>query len=556
MEDLRTAETGNQSDEWGRHRETSCNIYMRTRTSIVFLLHIMCWLFVLPIIAFCEDETVVFTATPEQVNAGFAVSIDGMPGFIQHKGKVSPGDVLELEVGGTARSAKVGIVKAARESEETIVIPVLIEDKSLARGVTLRLITPEGNEAKVKIPPKRVFLSIPFSIPITGSIHPDFGGSKRHLMIQVVPKITKKAQVDIDNSSTEGLVADIKYEGLAYLKFKDILNRTNRRDLDGTFFFGRQEDFKWSLIVENLFEKFDKRTVGVTKNQRLSGDVKSKWRLDHINDLHSSRFGFNLVHDDNRFYANVGNIDRIVKGTTHVELGFGAQESRFITRYEGIEVVNPSGHSGFAMKVDRFGYQYRLEGGNERTYYKGRFGNLKVQDFNDEGEIDDYFNTDFLLVTQLGKNRKGWSGSKYIFSGEANIQVIGRGSNSWMEGGVDLNLGIGRDYLIFLRYNNDFMDITGEPTDPLWESFFVSFMRTRNYFDPKDPLARFDLDSIFIDLDYSREGDGAVYGRSVKIGLSKFMRIWKYDFPIELYIETVKSRVFRPGFGISIRRYL
>lgn len=530
---------------------------MRRKTAITLFLQAVFWLMLFPCAAPSEERRPGIEATAAQLAAGVAVIVDGAPGFVKYTGPAGPGDVLELDVAGMAGQVAVRVAPPEKKPEETIVVPVLIEDKTLAKGVNMNLATPRGDSAVVRIPPKRVFLSIPFSIPVTGDVHPDFAQSDRKLMIQVVPKITKKAQVDMENTATEGLVADIKYEGLAYLKFKDILNRTNRRDLDGTFFFGREVDYRWSLIIENMFEKFDDSTVGVMKNQRLSGDVQSQWRLDNINDLHSARFGLNMVHDDGeKFYAKAGNIDRVVKGVSHVELGYGPPENRFLTRFEGIEAVNPSGRSAFALKADRFGYQYRIEGGNDRTYYKGRFGNLKVQDFNDEGEIDDYFNTDFLFVTQLGRNNSGWTGSKLNFSGEVDFRIFSRGSNSWVEGGLDLNLGIGRNYLVLTRYNSDFMPITGKPTEPLWENIFVSFVRLRNYFDPEDPLAKFDLDSIFIDLDYSREGQGAAFDRRIRFGFSRFMRVWKYDLPVEIFIETVKPNVFRPGIALSIRRYL
>lgn len=522
----------------------------RRRILYVFLLS----LFAAP--AFAQDEPTVVFATPEQIRAGFAVEVEGVPGFVRMENDAAPGQSFDISLPGIENPLRVAVVSPADGREQTIVLPIQIEDKSLARGVTIKLITPEGRAVDLKIPPKRVFLSIPFNIPVTEEVHPDFGRSNRHLIIQIVPRITKKAQVDVDNSATEGLVVDVKYEGIAYLKLKDTLNRTNRRDMDGTFFFGRNKDYRWHLITENLFEKFDERNVAVMKNQRLGGELTSQWRLDRLNNLNRTRFGANFVYNEDKTMVLFGNIDRQVQDRIHSEIGYGSDRLRFLARFEGLEVVNPSTRSPFALRVDRCGYQVQISGGDDRTYYYARVGNLKVQDYNDEGEIDDYFNLQAVVSRRLGEQMRGWRPRRWTVSGEASAIVWARGSNSWVEGDLTVDVGYKQDYLTYFRYNNDYFTITGRPGQPLWESFFISFMRNRNYFNRSDRLARWGLESIHVDFDYSREGQGESYERKIRFGVSKYITVRRYDFPLEFYFETVRSHVFRPGLTISIRRYL
>lgn len=507
----------------------------------------------------CFGGPVVLAASGSDLRGGIAVSIDGMPAFVRYEGDMKPGDSFSLRPAGANQDISVAVLPEKEERESVVILPILIEDKSLAKGVTLELITPAGNHATINIPPKRVFLSIPFTIPVTGATHEDFDRDPRHLILQIVPKITKKAQVNIDNTATDGLVADLRYEGIAYMKFKDVLNRTNRRDMDGTFFIGKEKEYQWALLTENLFEKFDDRTIGVMKNHKMSDTVSTQWRLDNIHDAHSSRFGLNTIYKNGKTYVKLGNIDRVVKGKIHNELGYGTDRFNLVTRFEGMEIVNPSTRSAVAMKVDRFGYQFRFAGGNERNYYEGRAGNLKVQDFNDEGEVDDYFNFDIKLTTRIGgmqKSRRGWTASKFTYSGEVATNLWGRGSASWMEGSMDMNVGYREEYLAFIRYNNDFARITGKVNSPLWESLFVSFMRNRNYFNPNDPLRKYGLDSIFMDFEYSREMKTHPYARKIRFGVARFTRIWKYDLPIEVFIERGQETKFRPGISLSIRRYL
>jgi len=508
--------------------------------------------------AACEDA-VLLTASADALREGIAVSLDGSPAFVRAPETMAlvPGMTVELEANGLKkRRVSVTVLEPTARRDQVVTLPVQIEDKSLARGVKLHLITPDGDSTTYDIPPKRVFLSIPFTLPITGDVHSSFAESNRHLIIQVVPRITKKAKVDIDNTATDGLVADIRYEGIAYLKFKDLLNRTNRRDMDGTFFFGRERADRWEIITENLFEKFDDRTVGVMKNEKLGGSLSSQWRLDNLHDFHETSFGLNMIHYEDKVYAKLGNIDRIVKQKVHTELGYGDDNLMALTRFEGIELKNPGGASPIRLKLDRFGYQFRFSGGEGDLYYRGLLGNLKVQDFNDRGEIDDYFNFDVGVSTLLGRGHgAGWAEKKLSFAGEVSLNFWGRGSSSWLEGDLDMNLGYGNEYLVYLRFNNDFARITGDAPNPLWEDIFISFMRNRNYFNPKDRLGRLGLESVFLDLNYSREGKGEPYTSRTRLGISKFMRVWRYDLPVEFYIEKGSNKGYIPGIALSIRRY-
>ncbi|HPN95268.1 MAG: hypothetical protein BWY28_02110 [bacterium ADurb.Bin236] len=510
-----------------------------------------------------ELDVFVAMATTEQLEAGFVIEAGGMPVYVKAERKPPSWESLVVPVPGGGQKLKVVQVppRAAtgeeREEARAIILPILIEDKALARGVTLHLTTPEGGSASIPIPPRKVFISIPFIIPVTEAVHPDFGDRDRNIILQIVPKITKKAQVDVDNTAADGIVADIKYEGIAYLKLKDILNRTNRRDMDGTFFVGKERDNRWTFITENLFERFDERNVGVQKNQIIGSGLKSLWRVDQLNNMNKTKYGANIRREGRFGYAQIGNVDRKVKDRAHFEMGYGDERLMLVGRLEGLEVVNPSSRLGVAMKVEKEGFQLRTSGGDDRRFFEGRFGTLKVQDFDDEGEIDDYFNFDFTYTTALGGDAKRWRPrKKWLVSGDASMRFWGRGSSSWLEGEFRVDATYKRDWAAILRFNNDFARITGRAENPLWESLFISFMRNRDYFNRDDRLAKFGLDSIFVDLDYSRQGKGANYGRRIRYGFSRNVIIYKYDFPMEFYFETVKSRVYRPGAGISIRRYL
>jgi hypothetical protein len=529
--------------------------FCRTATSAARIFLIVAGLACLHSRASAQDQT-VFMATPEQLKDGFAVEVEGLPGFVRYEGAAESGTTLEINAAGLDKPVHVTVVSAESAPEKPVILPVEIEDKSLARGVTLNLVTSTGESVHLVIPPKRVFLSIPFTIPVPEQVNPDFAKTGRHLIVQIVPKITKKAQVNVDNTAADGIVATIKYEGIANFKLKDLLNRTNRRDMDGTFFIGKQEDYRWHIIAENLFEKFDKRNIGVAKNQRLGGEFTSQWRLDQLNNIHRTKPGLNLKYSEDKSSLLIGNIDRRVKDNVHSEIGYGTDRLRLVTRFEGIEVYNPPSWLGAAIRADRFGYQLTCAGGGDRKSYFGRFGNLKVQDFEDEGEIDDYFNFEFNYSQLLGSQSRRWNPDAATVSGDTSLTFWGRGSASWLRGEINLDASYKTDYLMYFRYNNDFMRITGAPSRPRWESAFISLMRNRNYFKRRDKLARYGLESIHIDFDYSREGKGVPFSRKTRAGVSKVMTIWKYDVPLELYFESVKFNVYRPGVGISIRRYL
>jgi hypothetical protein len=206
--------------------------------------------------------------------------------------------------------------------------------------------------------------------------------------------------------------------------------------------------------------------------------------------------------------------------------------------------------------VDRTGYQLQCSGGRRRWSYSGLFGNLKVQDYEDQGEIDDYFNFELSLSRLIGNQMKSWNPEGFSMSGDTSLTFWGRGSASWLRGELNYNINYNTDYLALIRYNNDFARITGRPAKPLWESIFVSFMRNRNYFKRKDKLARYGLESVHIDLDLTRTGKGLPFDQKISFGVSKFMNVWRYDLPLDIYIQTEKFKTFRPGVGISIRRYL
>ncbi len=499
----------------------------------------------------------VMAATAEDLRNGFAAVIDGVPVYVKYDAPPAPGGTVAITPQGGSAPVVVGVLPQKKSDPVTVVLPVQIDDKILARGVTLRLVTPKGNPAEIKIAPKRVFISIPFNIPVTSEIHPDFaddGGV--HLVVQVVPRITKKAQVDIDNTATDGLVADIKYEGIAYLKFKDLLNRTNRRDMDGTFFFGRETASRWTLITENIFEKFDRRTAAVQKNQKLGKNINSRWRIENLNEFSELRHGADFIMTSGKKSVRFGNVDRIVKDKTHLELGYGDEDMKLLTRFEGVEIKNPSSRLGAAATLDRFGYQLQASGGGESSYYELRAGNLKVRDLTDEGEIDDHFNFILSLASQIGRSKSAWNARGPVLSGESRMEVTGIGSKSWLKGNLDLDLAFDRTKVLSLRYNVDYIRLTGLPEDDHWEDIYFSVMRNRDYFNPRDPLARFDLDSIFVDLNLSREGKTIPYRRTVKAGIARIFTIMKYDIPVDLFIENTRRNVFTPGANISIRRYI
>jgi len=56
-------------------------------------------------------------------------------------------------------------------------------------------------------------------------------------------------------------------------------------------------------------------------------------------------------------------------------------------------------------------------------------------------------------------------------------------------------------------------------------------MRNRNYFKRNDKLAHYGLDSVHVDLNLTRSGKGSHYEEKINFGVSKFMRLFKYDLP-------------------------
>lgn len=507
--------------------------------------------------AYAQSETVdVVAVTADEAARGAAIVIDGKPVFVE--APAGSGDHFTVPVPDSARELQVTVVPTPTHGEpQNVVLPVYIEDKALARGVTLNLTTPAGHAVQVPIAPRRVFLSIPFTIPLTQDIHPEFAQPNAdQIIIQVVPKITKKAQVNIDNTANDGLVADIRYEGIAYLRLKDLMNRTNRRDMDGTFFIGRDPTRRWHIITENLFEKFDKRNLGVARDQRLSNQLLSHLRLDHIDNADDLHFGANLIYHESNKRLLIGNIDRRVQDRVHAELTYGNDENFITTRFEGLELVNPSGRSPAAVKIDRFGYQLGWVRAYEESALTLLFGNLKVEDLEDEGEIDDYTNFILTLTRMFGETRRMTIGRGPHMSGELELDYYGRGSATWLQGALNINVSFLRDYMFMFRLNNDFARITGRPPDDLWENYSVSLMRSRNYFNPHDPLSRWGLESLQIDVRYVRDLKGQPFQREIRFGLSKYLKIMNYDIPLDLYIEMNEAGEYRPGAGISIRGYL
>lgn len=488
-----------------------------------------------------------------QIIRGAAVAVNGEPLFITAPEGSPDSFTVPIPSGG---ELLVSLIPDPGDEPRNILLPVAIEDKTLAHGVTLTLLTPKGNTATVDIPPRRVFISIPYSIPVTGDVHPDFADpDSDHLIIQVIPKITKKAQVNIDNTAEDGLVADIRYEGIAHLKLKDILNRTNRRDMDGTFFIGKDPDDRWQLISENLFEKFDKRVLGVGRDKRFSSELTSHWRVDNVDNADDLLAGANFTYKKDKTRVLLGNIDRRVKKQTHMELAYGDEDNFLLTRYEGLEVKNPSDRMPVGVRVDRFGYQVGFVKEYKASFTAGRLGNLRVEDTEDEGEIDDYFNFELTWGASFGDTRGVFRRKKFSISGESEINVLGRGSASWVQGEVNINTTLFRDYLFIMHLNNDFARITGTPRHNLWESFLFSLMRNRDYFNPDDPLARYGLQTVFADLRLVREKHGEQYQKEIRLGIAKYVRIMDYDIPLELFVEINEEGEYRPGAGLSIRDY-
>lgn len=500
-----------------------------------------------------RDSVAVLAVTRAQLDAGVAAVVNGRPVFVTAPDRESNSFAAPAPGGG---SFQVSVVSPAPLAPRNILLPVSVEDKALARGITLTLLTPLGNIAEIPVPPRRVFISIPFTIPVTPEVHQDFGapGADR-LIIQIVPRITKKAQVNIDNTADDGLVADIRYEGIAHLKLKDMLNRTNRRDMDGTFFIGSDVNDRWQIITENLFEQFDERIIGVARDKRLSNELMSHWRVDNVDNADDMIGGANFTYTKDKTRILLGNIDRRVKQRTHMELAYGTDDNFLLTRYEGLEVKNPSDRSPAGVRVDRFGYQFGIFAEKQQNYMSARLGNLRVEDLEDEGEIDDYFNFEAVFGAMFGDTRGRMRRTGFSLTGEAEVKVYGRGSSSWVQGELNINTMVMKDYLLSMRFNNDFARLTGRPRRDLWESIIVSFMRNRDYFNPDDPLGRWGFQSLFMDYKLTRERKGDAYLDSIRLGFARFVRIMKYDIPLEIYFETDKEGKYRPGAGLSIRDY-
>ncbi|MEW5947016.1 MAG: hypothetical protein AB1742_12545 [bacterium] len=501
--------------------------------------------------AFGAEKTVL-AVTGRELREGVAVAVDGRPWYIRVE--EPPSRHFTMRPGESAPEIHVSVIEETPGEPETFFIPVEIEDKVLALGVALKLTAPDGTDAEVRIPPRRVFLSIPFNIPISPEAHPGFAG--RNAIIQVIPRITKKAQVEINNTATDGVVADIKYEGVADLKFKDLLNRTNRRDMDGILFIGREKGNRWTIDIQNLFEKFDERDLAIMRDRPFPRPFRSRFRLDNLQNYHNISFGANVVYSSRLASVEIGNVDRLVKPRTHTTLRYGGGNASALVRFEGVEAKNPSGRLPLAFHADRFGWQAALYAEKRNSAFSAVIGNLKVEDYTDRGEIDDYTNFIFSASRSFGETLRPYHGKRFLFSGDYAVEYYGRGSRTWVKGEVNFNVSYRRNYLMYVRLNDDFARVTGGERAALWENFFVSIMRNRDYFNPRDPLNRWDVESVYLDFNWERQGKGQSYVMDKRIGLSRLILVWKYDVPMELYLETDKTGKFRPGIGVSIRRYL
>jgi len=96
----------------------------------------------------------VIAATEEEIRAGIAVILNGRLHFLQID--AIPGDFFTVKTD-EGDEIHISLIKEQKRNTELLFIPVQIEDKVLARGVTLRLISPEGTPAFVKIPPNGSF---------------------------------------------------------------------------------------------------------------------------------------------------------------------------------------------------------------------------------------------------------------------------------------------------------------------------------------------------------------------------------------------------------------
>jgi len=115
------------------------------------------------------------------------------------------------------------------------------------------------------------------------------------------------------------------------------------------------------------------------------------------------------------------------------------------------------------LHVARKGYQIQCSGANHRSSYKGLFGTLKVQDLEDQGQIDQYFNFDFSYTRSLGAQNQQWNPDALTAAGDTTLRFFGRGSASWLRGELNYNITYKTDYLMLIRLNNDFARITGNP---------------------------------------------------------------------------------------------
>ncbi len=483
-------------------------------------------------------------AEKEQLKRGIVFIYNEEPHFIKGEFEVGVNNVVidDIEI-----SLEVFKYEYERKEEITI-IPVEIEDKSLALGTEIRYYSNLGVENSIKIPPKKIFLPLPFFITVPQQI------SRRKIIIKVIPKITKKSKVKIEDTAEDGVVADIRYEGIAYIKFKDILKRMNRRDLDLTLFSGKGTNHFWTVIIENFFETYEERDIDVVREVKLKKDATIQLRADNIGNLNNLKFGTNLIYSYKRTTLSFGNIGREVKNKCHLELEYNYDKTKFKLRFQGIKTHRIETKFPFVFDIEDIGFQliFKLDKPNLNF----SFGSLKVEDQDDQGEVDKNFNLLLNTSYSFGQITPFYGIKKFNVIGETSLILTKVGKDSWLKGEIRADLSYLFVNVLSIRFNDDFFTISGKDKKPLWQNRLISLTKRRDYFNKSDLLNKYDIDSIFVDFKFSRSGKNNKFTKEVKIGLTKIIRIRQYDIPVEFFILKNARQEFKPSLSISIREYI
>ena len=426
-----------------------------------------------------------------------------------------------------------------------------VEDYRLRRGVSLTLSRGENKPPfLLTLPPKRVFLPFPYHVPFaTGGLNPATWQAAP-LLVRVVPRITKKADVSVRNTAEYGLIARVDYHGAGFFEVKDALQRANRRDVS----FGIERKLLGSntlIQMENVFESYLDRRLSVITSRTLSEKYGLKIRADNLFSRAPLRLGGNVVSTSGSFSVEMGNVGiRRVEPDNHVLMSWAHRAARLTLRSEGVG-LGGNGDLPHVARDKQHGAALNWSDPKGRVNFT--VGNLNLEDVDEEGTVDKKLHQRLTLHFPFGRE-SFFSTQAWNFSGELRPGLGGVGPQRWGRNHASLNLSYRRKHVLRLRYDDDYLRFQGNLRKPFWQTYGVSLNSFRDLFS-RDRLTRWGLDAVYVDFESTRRVKGATLNGEWRMGASRLFTVKEYDIPLEFGVK-YSDGSWKPEIRFSIREYL